>query len=716
MGLFGRTEYESAFDPDEQSSARVAVGRFFALGRDLPFVPVRPYEHRRLQLGWRAALLGVLVIGLFFGTLGSEPLWQDEQVLRDVALRSWGGITAIWTHPFDQAIAPAVRSTNWLVGRTAGLGVMQLRLATLAFHAIAVVMLWLSLRRLNVKAAWLAAAVLAIHPAVLPTVGWISRQGDVLAAACSATTVWAYLRARDIRPALNESIWTDPNYHADEDSQPRWPWGLFALAMFGGLASGSVAAAIAPMGLLAIGIGRGTRLPRGLLILLIALAVASIASAWWFAANPNPAKIETAAAAGATATQLIAPIDLPIVLDRSQWSGSWIIAAAVVACVIAIVALVRWRAAWGMLVLIGVVVAAVHGALAKPPVPAAIVSADLVAYPALFVLIPVFVVSVISLATRPLATGSALGMRWGLGLLILGSMGTLSVLRSPAYAEPDAIWQHALAIDPDGVIAREELANRYLAQGYLEEAGSQLDRVPESRRDVHWLLSRGKAHEAQKQYIDAANCYETAHQADPANTEVLILLAEARASAGQPDQAAVLYDLALQRSKNDAGLLTNAGLTQVRLGKLQSAAGLYEQALKIDPRFLPAHINLANVLFDLGQFEQSANHLQEAVRIDPRNFPAFMNAGILLYRLKDFPRAERMFRAAVNLDSTSPDAFDDLGIVLAAQGKLSDAAWSFTQAIRLNPDHAAAEHLAEVRRQLRAQAATQPTRSGTSPR
>lgn len=728
-------------DPDEPSALAHAAVRFAALADDLPFVPQSPYEPRRRQIAWRAGLLGVLAVAAFWPTLDGDWLWQDDRrILSDAALRTARGIGDIWAHPFAADAPPAARTLWWLQWRAFGPDSTAFRVVGLLLHWATAVFVWLALRRLNVTGAWLIVALFALHPATLPNVAWVSRQGDLLGAAFAAMAFHAWLVARRVQPDADERGWTDPGFNVDDDDHaPRWPWAVFALAAVVSIACASPVWVVAAVGLMILERRRqsaggaadgaadgaaGQSGRRAIWATLVAFAVAGIAACLALPTGPptaGPASAadawgrvawaETAAALPWSAFHAVVPIDGPFLYDRGQWAGpAWLWPAAGVTAVALALPWARRRVALIVLAL-AAALAVLHGLTAVRPGPA-VLTADLLPYAVVLGLIAAALPAVLRRSRRALAASADRAVRWSAGVILLGLFGTLTFLRGPVYADADRLWQHTLAVNPDSVVARTELAARYVGQGYLEEAGIQLDRVPDAARDTRWLLARGRVYDAQKRYSDAATCYETAQRLNPADTNTIISLAEAYTQAGHPDRAASAYADLLARVPPDPGLFTNAGLAQMRLARPAAAVELYEKALALDARYVPAHVNLANALFELGRLDESAEHLQAVIRIDPRNFAAFMNAGVLLHRLNDPVRAERMFRAAISIDPKSAEAFADLGIVQAAQGKLAEAAWSFTQAVRIDPDHAAARHLGEVRRQLKAGPAA--TRASTT--
>ncbi|HEX8323493.1 MAG TPA: tetratricopeptide repeat protein [Tepidisphaeraceae bacterium] len=700
---------------DEPSAAAYAVERVASLADDLPFVPESPYEPRGWQLGWRAALLALLAAVAFYPSLTGDWLWHDERrVTSDLAVRATRGLGQIWAHPLNADISPVVRTLWWGEFRLFGPDALGYRLVSLLLHLATCGFAWLALRRLGVPGAWLIATAFAVHPGVLPNVAWVGRQGDLLGAAAAALAFVAYLRARQIQPPPDERGWTDPAFNADYDEEyaQHWPWAVFSLAALVSVGSGSAAMAVAALGLLLIDRRRRPHTSPLIVAILLLFAAGSISGRWvWTGrdeAVPSPVAgsgwVEAAVALPWTLWNTFWPGVVPFLYDRTQWSSAAVLVPLGTITIALLLLPLRWKRLGLIAVAAGSGFAVLQGLPALRAGRLSLPAADLLPYAAGLALIAVVVAVLLRRLNRHTSEPVERGVRWVAGIVILAVLTTLTFRRSATYASNERLLQHTLAINPESRTARLGLASAYVSEGYFEEAGTQLDRVPDAARDATWLMARGRVYDAQKRYADAAACYEGAQQLNPDDREAVIQLAEAHSQAGQPERAAAAYDALLARVTDDPGLYTNAGLVQMRLGQPVKAAELYEKALALNPAFVSAHVNLSNARFELGQPEEAARHLQEVIRLDPRNFAAFMNAGVLLHRLKEPAKAERMFRAAVSVDPRSAEAFNNLGVVLAAQDKLSEAAWSFTQAVRLDPTHAAAGHLDGVRRQMKSQA------------
>jgi len=138
-------------------------------------------------------------------------------------------------------------------------------------------------------------------------------------------------------------------------------------------------------------------------------------------------------------------------------------------------------------------------------------------------------------------------------------------------------------------------------------------------------------------------------------------------------------------------LVVLAFLTWQQCGYWKNSIVLYERALQITKNNDLAHYNLGNELKDQGNMEEALKHFLEAVKINPNAADAHNNIGIILeLNFKKYDEAIYHYRRALQIDPDNPGIHFNLGIALAAKGERQEAIRHFQRAIYLKPDYEAA--------------------------
>ena len=156
-----------------------------------PFSTARP---------WRIVVAGCLLVLAYYPALHGGILWDDDRHVTQPALRSAEGLVRIWTEiGATQQYYPLLHSAFWLEHRIWGDATVGYHLVNLLQHGLAAVLFALVLQRLLIPGAWLAAALFALHPVHVESVGWISEQKNTLSLVFFLGATLLYLRFDDER-------------------------------------------------------------------------------------------------------------------------------------------------------------------------------------------------------------------------------------------------------------------------------------------------------------------------------------------------------------------------------------------------------------------------------------------------------------------------------------------------------------------------------------
>src|SRR6266513_6012496 len=121
-----------------------------------------------------AFLLIVLVFVSYARVFNAGFIWDDESHLtRNSCIVGPLGLKEVWTSA-RAVYYPLVLTTFWTVHKFVGFSPWPYHLLNVLLHAGSAVLLWQVLRQLNVRGAWLGAALWALHPVMVQSVAWVT--------------------------------------------------------------------------------------------------------------------------------------------------------------------------------------------------------------------------------------------------------------------------------------------------------------------------------------------------------------------------------------------------------------------------------------------------------------------------------------------------------------------------------------------------------------
>jgi hypothetical protein len=152
---------------------------------------------KQINLSLAAGLLALTLVAHGPELRGGFISWDDSDYLTDnTAVQSASGLVAIWTKPeATPQYYPLVFSSFWMEYHLWGLNPIGYHLDNILLHAMSAILLWLLLARLKIPAAWLAAAIFAVHPVHVQSVSWISERKNCLSGVFYLGAMLAYLRS-----------------------------------------------------------------------------------------------------------------------------------------------------------------------------------------------------------------------------------------------------------------------------------------------------------------------------------------------------------------------------------------------------------------------------------------------------------------------------------------------------------------------------------------
>jgi tetratricopeptide (TPR) repeat protein len=633
-------------------------------------------SQRSGQDRWRNLVFGLVLVAAvvlcFSPALPGDFLWDDDlHITANPTIVGPLGLKEIWTTAAANYF-PLVLTNFWVQHALWGLNPFGYHVVTLLFHALAAVLLWRVLVRLNARGAWLGAALWALHPVQVESVAWICELKNTQSAVFFLGAILGWLRWLEVG-RFSDPPPTSPTRNQDGSSSrltlshPAYV-GALVCAVLAILSKPSTVPLPVVLAL-CVWWRRGRFAWRDLIPLVPFLLLSFGAAGWTIWEQRVNSGAQGAAWAQTWPERfVIAGRAVWFYIGKLAWPADlifiyprWEIAATPLAFLpfagVMLVVAGLWRGRAGAL---------------RPVFFAAIFFGALL-FPVLgFFSIYFFRYSFVGdhfqyLASMgPLAlAGAAITValdRWPAVLgrarpvfsaLLIGGLGFLTWRESVVYLSSETLWRTTLARNPAASMAWFNLGSTLLKEGRHEEAIACL------REGLRLRPNDAPGHN------------------DLACELVLI---------GQPLEAIPLFERALVLRPGYAEVHNNLGNAFRSLGRIAEATAQYEKALAAKPDYPEAHNNLACELSAQGRLAEALTHFETAIRLQPDHAAAHGNRANVLRDFGRLPEAFASYERALQLNPKSAETLANYALALAAAGRTSEALAHFAAAAQLKPD------------------------------
>lgn len=596
-----------------------------------------------------AFLVGATVLA-YLPALQGGFIWNDSDYVTQAALQSWSGLRRIWFEVgATEQYYPLLHSTFWVQHRLWGDSALGHHLVNVLLHAANAVLLAVVLQRLNLRGAWLAAFLFALHPICVESAAWIAEQKNTLSTCFYLLTAIAYLRF-------------------DAERKPR-DYTIASILFVAALLSKTLTATLTGALLVVIWWRRGRiEWRRDVLPLvpwIIVGAAAGLFSGWFErkmlnaeGADFDLSFLERGLLAARVVWfylgKLAWPHELIFIYPRWQiQSGVW------------------WQYIFPLLLLALIVALAWLSRRNRGPLAALLfflgslfpVSGFFNVYGFLFSYVADHWQYLPSIGIFAFAAAGFVSLAETLSLpattrrvtvgALLCLLGFLSWRQSTLYRDIVTFYKDTIAANPACWMAHNNLGIIYGEAGMTAEAARHYDaalKLKPDRFEIHNNL--GLAYVSTGQWQEAVNHFERAIQLNP--------------------RSHVSY--------NSIGTILHNS------GRNEEAVAYYRKAVEIYPDYVEGYNNLGLTLRDLRRHDEGIAAFETALRLAPDNSEAHNNLGVVFIDTGRYPEAERHLRRAMELSPHYPAPHDNLGNLLRKTGQLSAAIDEYENALRLKPD------------------------------
>jgi len=664
-----------------------------------PAIVSGPPDLQRLsrQREWLwAFLLIALVFVSYTRVFNADFIWDDETHLtRNPCIVGPLGLSEVWTSA-RAVYYPLVLTTFWTLHKFAGLSPWPYHLLNVFLHAGSALLLWQVLRQLNVRGAWLGAALWALHPVMVQSVAWVTELKNTQSGFFYLLAIFCFLKSHGA--IQGRAVWR---------SLLRPTGGrrslLFASSLvFFILATLSKPSVVMlPVVLfLCIWWQTGRTHWRDVVALAPFVLISALASVWTI--------FEQKFHAGATGTEwaqtwpdrliiagrtiwfylakLIWPHPLIFIyprweIDSSQPTGYLPLLAALAG----LLALWLNRARWGRAIFF----AAAYYVVSLFPVLG-------------FFNVYFFRYSFVSDHFQYLASMGPLALA-GAGIVTgcsrLAASRLLSALPlASRHATPQGsgVAGSAVATTPlvgtCGVVLLLLVALTWRQTAVYHNLVT-LYTATLTRNPGCWMAhyNLGIVLNEQGDTDGAISHYREAVDLRPGYEEAHYNLGRLLAQKGLVDDAIAHYEKALEINPSDADAHNNLGATLLATGRTDDAIAHYRKALVIQPDYADASCNLAGALLSKDDLDGAIAYYSACLALSPNQPEAQYNLASALFRRNRMDEAIVHYQKVLDLSPDNADARANLGSAYLAKGHIRDAIAEYRHVLRIAPDNVASQ-------------------------
>jgi len=205
------------------------------------------------------------------------------------------------------------------------------------------------------------------------------------------------------------------------------------------------------------------------------------------------------------------------------------------------------------------------------------------------------------------------------------------------------------------------------------------------------LLNLALAYYKKGDFENAAEQFETLHQANPRDVRVAILLGDSDVRLGKPATAVELLEPLEPANAQNLDLEYAYGTALIKVGKRRDGVARIEKVAKAG-NSADAYLLAGSTLLDLNEFESARRDLDAALRLDPKLPGVYTLAGTARDKTGNVKEAETAFRESLRINPDDFDANLYLGAILYKRRDLDEAKPYLDRALRLNPSSSMARY------------------------
>ena len=206
--------------------------------------------------------------------------------------------------------------------------------------------------------------------------------------------------------------------------------------------------------------------------------------------------------------------------------------------------------------------------------------------------------------------------------------------------------------------------------------------------EAYWR--KYQATREEKWSIDARDAINEALRLDPTDASVRLSLAAIYRGMGRVKEASEELAKVVASSPQSDEAHRQLGVLLMSTGEQDRGIAELREAIRLRPNYWVHHHTLGAAYYGLGRYPDAVKSFQRITELQPDSAWGYNSLGSAYHAMDDTATAAGFYQKAISLGSANAHA--NLGLVYYGQGKYEDAARSYLEAVKRDPDSPLQHH------------------------
>jgi tetratricopeptide (TPR) repeat protein len=203
--------------------------------------------------------------------------------------------------------------------------------------------------------------------------------------------------------------------------------------------------------------------------------------------------------------------------------------------------------------------------------------------------------------------------------------------------------------------------------------------------DADLRIGLARSYTGEKRYQDAIEQYKkTLNIIPPGKDYIFLEMGSRYVSLGNPEQALIEFQHALDLNPNSASAYYLIGETQRTLQNAVESEAAFKKAVELKNDNATYLIGLGRSNLDQGDYQEALDSFDQVLTLDPENANAYFYEGEVYKAMENYTQAEEKYNKAIGLQPKTTKYYIALGEAYQKQGDCVNSTGAYAAALKLD--------------------------------